>query len=210
MWAADKPIPEAHELRAELHHLEAELEAADEPVPAGEHQVRVEFAYDGNGRGKGGMATLFVNGAKVGSGRIERTHSNTFSLDDAADVGVDEGTPVSSTYKSHESKFTGKINKVTIIGSGPAGYTAAINSWARDNLKFRTDREYQAIGRSVRPWDWSTGGEVVVTVYPSLHAEQVVLFGWGPEQAQPREFHTDARSSPSRPAPTESVGPRVP
>jgi hypothetical protein len=29
-------------------------------------------------------------------------------------VGVDEGTNVSSAYKSHESKFTGKINKVTL------------------------------------------------------------------------------------------------
>jgi arylsulfatase len=85
-----------------------------ERLGPGKATIKVEFAYDGNGRGKGGMATLFANGKKVGSGRIERTHSNTFSLDDAADVGVDEGTPVSSTYKSHESKFTGKINKVTL------------------------------------------------------------------------------------------------
>jgi arylsulfatase len=85
-----------------------------ERLGPGKATIKVEFAYDGNGRGKGGMATLFVNDKKVGSGRIERTHSNTFSLDDAADVGVDEGTPVSSTYKSHESKFTGKINKVTL------------------------------------------------------------------------------------------------
>nr|HMN55533.1 peptidase S10 [Sphingopyxis sp.] len=38
-----------------------------------------------------------------------------------------------------------------------AGYTAAINSWARDTLGFKTDREYQSIG-NVGPWDWRIGG----------------------------------------------------
>ncbi|HXH14496.1 MAG TPA: peptidase S10, partial [Sphingomonas sp.] len=41
------------------------------------------------------------------------------------------------------------------------GYTAAINGWARDGLKFRTDRQYVTIG-SVQPWDWDLGrGEAV-------------------------------------------------
>mgnify|MGYP001963063878 CR=1 FL=1 len=40
-----------------------------------------------------------------------------------------------------------------------AGYTAAINSWARDTLGFETDREYQAIGSDPgRNWDWSLSG----------------------------------------------------
>ena len=39
------------------------------------------------------------------------------------------------------------------------GYTAAINSWARDTLGFETDREYQAIGSDPgRYWDWSLSG----------------------------------------------------
>ncbi|WP_226661201.1 S10 family peptidase [Alteriqipengyuania lutimaris] len=39
------------------------------------------------------------------------------------------------------------------------GYTAAINSWARDTLGFETDREYQAIGSDPgRHWDWSLSG----------------------------------------------------
>ncbi len=39
-----------------------------------------------------------------------------------------------------------------------AGYTAAINSWARDTLGFETTREYQSIGREPgRHWQWSTG-----------------------------------------------------
>lgn len=40
-----------------------------------------------------------------------------------------------------------------------AGYTAAINAWSRETLGYRTDREYQSIGREPgRYWDWSLGG----------------------------------------------------
>jgi carboxypeptidase C (cathepsin A) len=39
-----------------------------------------------------------------------------------------------------------------------AGYTAAINSWARGPLGFKTDREYQSIGRLGADWDWRIGG----------------------------------------------------
>ena len=39
-----------------------------------------------------------------------------------------------------------------------AGYTAAINQWARETLGYRTDREYQSIGSEPgRHWDWSLG-----------------------------------------------------
>lgn len=37
------------------------------------------------------------------------------------------------------------------------GYAAAINSWARDGLKFDTDRQYVTIG-PVGDWDWNIGG----------------------------------------------------
>jgi arylsulfatase A-like enzyme len=84
-----------------------------ERIASGKAQVTLEFAYDG-GRGKGGMATLFVNGKKVGSGRIENTNANIFSADDAADVGIDEGTRVSSAYPQLLNRFTGKIDKVLI------------------------------------------------------------------------------------------------
>jgi carboxypeptidase C (cathepsin A) len=39
-----------------------------------------------------------------------------------------------------------------------AGYTAAINEWAREGLNFETDREYQSIGGLGGQWDWSLGG----------------------------------------------------
>ena len=49
---------------------------ADKAIPAGEHQVRMEFAYDGGGLAKGGTVTLYYDGEAVGSGRVERTHSD--------------------------------------------------------------------------------------------------------------------------------------
>jgi arylsulfatase len=87
--------------------------AATQAVPAGKATIRFDFAYDGGGMGKGGMGTLFVNGNKVAAGRIERTQFAVFSADEGADVGADEGTPVTETYKV-PFKFTGKIAKVTI------------------------------------------------------------------------------------------------
>ena len=85
-----------------------------ERLAPGKATIKLDFAYDGNGRGKGGTATLYINGKKVGSGRVESTNANIFSADDAADVGVDEGTNVSSAYKQHGNKFTGKIEKVQV------------------------------------------------------------------------------------------------
>ena len=55
-----------------------------------------------------------VNGQKVAEGRIEHTQCCAFSADEGADVGVDEGTPVTEDYKERDNKFSGKINKVTI------------------------------------------------------------------------------------------------
>jgi arylsulfatase len=87
--------------------------AAKQAMPKGKSTIRFEFDYDGGGLGKGGVGTLFVNGQSVAKGRIEHTQCCAFSLEDGADVGADEGTPVVETYKS-PAKFTGKIDKVTI------------------------------------------------------------------------------------------------
>ena len=51
---------------------------------------------------------------RSGQGASSSTNANIFSADEAADVGVDEGTNVSSAYKQHGNKFTGKIEKVRI------------------------------------------------------------------------------------------------
>ena len=55
----------------------------------------MEFAYDGGGLGKGGTVTLYVDGAKVGEGRVDATVPMLFSADETTDVGSDSGTPVS-------------------------------------------------------------------------------------------------------------------
>jgi len=89
--------------------------AAKNPVPAGKATIRFDFAYDGGGLGKGGTATLFVNGKQVARGRIEQTQAMIFSGDEGADVGQDGETPVVETYGINAPyKFTGKINKVTV------------------------------------------------------------------------------------------------
>jgi arylsulfatase len=86
----------------------------EQPVPAGEHQIRVEFAYDGGGLGKGGDVTLYVDGKQVGAGRVERTVPMVFSADETTDVGSDTATPVSDDYGQRDSEFTGTVQWVQI------------------------------------------------------------------------------------------------
>ena len=83
-------------------------------LAAGEHQLRMEFAYDGGGLGKGGTVTLYVDGDQVGSGRVERTHAYVFSLDETTDVGCDTGSPVCNDYPAADNGFTGTINWIRI------------------------------------------------------------------------------------------------
>jgi arylsulfatase len=87
---------------------------ATETLPEGKHQVRMEFAYDGGGLGKGGSVTLYYDGKKVGAGRIEFTQAMIFSADETTDVGYESGTTVSSDYSLHTSRFNGKIHWVQI------------------------------------------------------------------------------------------------
>jgi len=88
--------------------------AASQPLASGKATIVLDFAYDGGGPGKGGTATLLVNGQKTAEGRIERTTPFVFSLDEGADVGVDEDTPVSENYAQGNNQFTGKIVKVIV------------------------------------------------------------------------------------------------
>jgi arylsulfatase len=85
-----------------------------EPIPQGKHQVRVEFAYDGGGLGKGGGVSLYIDGKPVGTGRVQATQPMIFSADETTDIGYESGTPVSPDYTAESSRFTGKINWVQI------------------------------------------------------------------------------------------------
>jgi arylsulfatase len=80
----------------------------------GEHQIRMEFAYDGGGLGKGGDVSLFVDGEQVGEGRVEGTVPMLFSADETTDVGSDTATPVSDDYDAHGSAFSGRVRWVQI------------------------------------------------------------------------------------------------
>jgi len=86
----------------------------DTEIPAGEHQVRVEFAYDGGGLGKGGTVTLYLDGKPVGEGRVDGTQPMIFSGDETTDVGSDTATPVSDDYNPQNSSFTGRIRWVQV------------------------------------------------------------------------------------------------
>jgi len=83
-------------------------------IPAGDHQVRMEFAYAGGGLGKGGKATLFVDGKKVGEGEIGATLAMVFSADDGCDVGEDSGAPVSPDYGAQGNAFNGRVKGVQL------------------------------------------------------------------------------------------------
>jgi arylsulfatase len=89
------------------------VEAA-EAMPAGERQVRMEFAYAGGGLGKGGQVTLYVDGKKAGEGPIPMTQAMVFSADDGCDVGVDSGAPVSPDYGSRGNGFNGRVKGVQL------------------------------------------------------------------------------------------------
>jgi arylsulfatase len=74
----------------------------------------MEFTYDGGGLGKGAGIALYVDGAKVGEGRVARTHAYLFSMDETMDVGCEAGEPVSEDYGPKDNAFNGRINWVQI------------------------------------------------------------------------------------------------
>ena len=86
----------------ELFHVQG-----TEPLPAGRHRLRMDFAYDGGGPAKGGTVTLFIDDRKVGEGRVERTQPLPFASDEPLEIGADAGSPVTRDYSVHE--FTGTV-----------------------------------------------------------------------------------------------------
>ncbi|MDM0116301.1 arylsulfatase [Variovorax sp. J22R133] len=95
------------------------VESAD-PLPTGEHQVRMEFAYAGGGLGKGGQVTLFIDGKKAGEGSVPMTQAMVFSADDGCDVGEDSGAPVSPDYGPKDNAFNGRVKGVQLAISDAA------------------------------------------------------------------------------------------
>ena len=85
---------------------------ASQALAPGKYTLVYDFKYDGAGAGKGGVGTITVDGKKVAEGRLDKTQPGIFSVDDLADIGVDDGTHVANYGTS--SKFNGKLGKVKI------------------------------------------------------------------------------------------------
>ena len=93
--------------------------ASSEPLAGGAHEVRMDFTYDGGGRGKGGDVALYVDDVEVAAGRLEATVPLVFSADETCDLGVDSASPVSDDYTPESSKFNGRIGWVQLdVGEG--------------------------------------------------------------------------------------------
>jgi arylsulfatase len=87
-------------------------------VPEGEHQVRMEFAYDGGGLGKGGDVTLYIDGVEVGDGRIGKTEPIGFGYE-STDVGRDALSPVTDDYPAGPAnRFSGTIAWIKMEARG--------------------------------------------------------------------------------------------
>ena len=83
-------------------------------IPPGQHQVRMEFAYDGGGIAKGGAVSLYLDGKKIGEGRVDQTVPFLFSADETTDIGFEAGSPVSEDYGPSGNEFSGEVNWVEI------------------------------------------------------------------------------------------------
>lgn len=91
---------------------------SSESLPSGKTTVVFTFDYDGGGLGRGGEGRLFIDGKKVGEGRIEKTVPAGFSANETFDTGRDTGSPASDAYES-PFPFTGTISKVVFDVASP-------------------------------------------------------------------------------------------
>ena len=86
----------------------------DRPIPAGRASgadgVRLRRRRAGQGR----HVALYLDGDKVGEGRVDATAAMVFSADDTCDVGVEGGAVVSEDYGPRGNEFTGEVNWVQI------------------------------------------------------------------------------------------------
>ncbi|WP_282124358.1 arylsulfatase [Algibacter mikhailovii] len=96
--------------------LESYTIESTKDIKSDKANIKLQFDYDGNGTGKGGVAKLYVDGDLVAEGRIEKTQPAVFSADETADVGKDDATQVvDKVFKDiDDSEFTGYIDNVTI------------------------------------------------------------------------------------------------
>lgn len=110
LYAKDGKLKYCYNVAGVNHYF---VESAG-PLSSGAHQVRMEFSYAGGGLGKGGKATLYVDGKSVGEGNVAMTQASVFSADDGCDVGEDTGAPVSPDYGPVGNRFNGTVKGVLL------------------------------------------------------------------------------------------------
>ncbi|MBJ21788.1 MAG: arylsulfatase [bacterium] len=92
-----------------------------EPLPPGEARIEIRFDYDeaeggqANASGRGAGLELFVDGRRVGAGKIERSVPGFFSIDETFDVGTDTGSPAGHYPPLFE--FNGRLDRVVLKAS---------------------------------------------------------------------------------------------
>jgi arylsulfatase len=87
------------------------IASADKVAP-GRHKLMMDFKYDG-GFGKGGTATLSVDGKAAGQGRVERTLGSLYTLDASFNVGQAVASSVTRDYQV-PFKFTGTLDQLVV------------------------------------------------------------------------------------------------
>ena len=109
LYLNDKGQP-VFEYRAfEVGHIKIEGKQA---LNAGEHQINVDFKYDGGGYARGGVFTLSLGDIVLGKARVSLTPPAYFSIDETFDVGIDTGSP-GGVYPD-DAVIGYPINNVTI------------------------------------------------------------------------------------------------
>ncbi|TCP47224.1 arylsulfatase [Tamaricihabitans halophyticus] len=94
--------------------LEVHKVAAPTALEAGEQEVVLDFSYAGGGVGKGGTATLSVNGEKLAEGQVPATIPYYFAFDETFDIGCDRASPVTDDYPVVDNAFTGTLHRLRV------------------------------------------------------------------------------------------------
>ncbi|HKF67351.1 MAG TPA: sulfatase-like hydrolase/transferase [Vicinamibacterales bacterium] len=96
----------------------------------GKHTIEFDFRYDGlgpatlaynnvSGVGRGGTGTLKVDGKAVSTQQMQATLPLARPLDDVFNIGAAAGTPVDDKDYQIPFKFTGRIDKLTVVLDPP-------------------------------------------------------------------------------------------
>src|SRR5204862_548675 len=111
LYDTTKDWSQAHDLAKQMPEKVAELKRLFD-IEAPKHNV---FPPDDRkGERVHPASAGRPNGAKVGEGRVARTHAYLFSMDETMDIGCDVGEPVSEDYGAKGNAFNGKIGWVQI------------------------------------------------------------------------------------------------